>query len=83
MFITKLSCKYHIRAPLKIHISSQLRRCDKIFLFIYQTYTALLNFYRALYLSELWLFRGTLKRRIDTSGEGGARENQAQAPYLI
>ncbi len=39
--------------PLKIQISSQLPRCGNNFLLTYTSYAALLNFSRALHLSEL------------------------------
>jgi hypothetical protein len=42
-----------IRMPLKIQISSQLPRCEKIFLLAYQTYAAPRKFFRALHLGEL------------------------------
>jgi hypothetical protein len=38
---------------LKIQISSQLLRCEKIFLLTYITYVALRKFLRALHLGEL------------------------------
>jgi hypothetical protein len=37
--------------------SSQLLRCGKNFLLAYNPYAALQNFYRALHLGELWVFK--------------------------
>ena len=45
----------------KTQISSQLRRCEEIFLLTYTPYAALRKFLRALHLGELWIFRGIHK----------------------
>src|SRR3989338_7157616 len=50
------SLHHLVRELLKIHISSQLPRCEKSFLLTYQTYAARRIFFRALHLGELLIF---------------------------